>query len=109
MANIRPHESGLSMNVWLDDSGEKRQVQHKSPRLKVQRNKGRVGQFDSALSVSICMDPDFLGRVRDSDIELSRKDLEKLGEWIQLNQVELLRHWVGEISSIEFGSLVKKV
>ena len=99
MSNLRPVSTGLSVFIWLDDMGSDRRNKHQLPRLKVAQQKANnfIG------TVSISDKPIVINGYIDIDI------LSDISKWIKLNLDVLLKHWNGEIETIELKLYLKKV
>lgn len=55
MSNISPKRTGLSCNIWVDDTGSYRNVPHSVPRVK-------ITEGDYQISVSISDNPKVLAK-----------------------------------------------
>lgn len=55
MSNISPKRTGLSCNIWVDDTGSSRNVPHSVPRVK-------ITEGDYQISVSISSSPKILAK-----------------------------------------------
>lgn len=55
MSNISPKRTGLSCNIWVDDTGSSRNVPHSVPRVK-------ITEGDYQISVSISDNPKVLAK-----------------------------------------------
>ena len=86
--NIPKSVTGLPHDIWIDDAGRERQVQHNKPRLKVNVN----GDF---IPVSIEAEPRIL-------VDKKIPKFNKVSKWIQNYGDVLKHHWDGEINSNDF-------
>lgn len=55
MSNISSKRTGLSCNIWVDDTGSSRNVPHSVPRVK-------ITEGDYQISVSISSNPEILAK-----------------------------------------------
>lgn len=86
--NIPKSVTGLPHDIWIDDAGGERQVQHNKPRIKVRVN----GDF---IPVSIEAEPRIL-------VDKKIPKFNKVSKWIQDYKDVLKSHWDGEINSNDF-------
>lgn len=106
MSNIRKKDTGLPVNIWLDDIGSERNVKHNLPRLKIQGNyKDRVSSKTELISVSISDDPQVL--VKRPNLEISSSDLKEVLEFIKVHKDTLLGHWNGDLSTSDVLAIFK--
>ena len=82
-SNLFKFKTGLPYDLWIDDSGAERQVQHNEPRLKVKVN-------NDLIPVSI----------KDTPMILADKKIPKFGKvssWIKNKRSVLMQYWNKEI------------
>ena len=107
MSNLRKRDTGLDVNIWLDDEGCYRDVKHNVPRIKFQNNNSdRISKSD-LIPISISDNPQILKRK--VTLSIDSKQLNKIKEFIVNNKEALLRHWNGAITFLEFGKIMSKV
>lgn len=97
MTVIDKQLSGLPYDIWLDPAGDKRNVRHNSPRLKV--------------NVDGILIPYTIGENPKQAVSDKRKvnHENKIIKWIQQNKDILLKQWKCEISDKEALNLIKKL
>jgi len=104
MSNLRSKTTGIEGVVLWIDSGEAAgaRLQH-GPRVKVMLgNKVTQDGLEDAVSVRLTTPPEVLGNLP-GDIK------KQVTRFVALNHEVLLRHWMGEIDSIEMGPLLRRV
>lgn len=92
-ANLTTEDSGLPYNVWLDSAGKDRNVEHNTPRLKVE------------------VDNEFIPMSISKDDVWSLKDFKKksvMVKWIMDNYDVLIRHWNKELTDRQALNLLSK-
>lgn len=100
MANILKNQTGLPYDIWVDSSGNIRNVQHNLPRLKVTLDK------NNRIPVSISKEPEVLAKNK------SKEDIPKfrlLVKWMRLNFDSLIKFWNQEIDFDALVDNLKKV
>ena len=86
--NVLKSRTGLQYDLWIDDSGTERQVQHNKPRLKVKVDGDRI-------PVSIEDEPEIL-------VNKKIPKFNKVSSWIKNHNNDLMRYWNREINDKEF-------
>ena len=99
MSTIRPRYSGLDYDVWVDNAGNGRNVQHNLPRLKVNVNGDKI-------PVSISDSPDVLAKNKKKD---NIPNFRGLVKWIKLNKSLLLKFWSRQIEFDDLLNGLKKI
>lgn len=100
MANLRISDTGLPVNIWLDEAGVQRNVQHAAPRLKFQNNYSEKADPNNLIPISISTHPQVLA----GTVRIKNKDLNTIKTFIILNESLLKEHWNGDISTIKMYS-----
>lgn len=103
MANFRMSDTGLPVNIWIDESGSSQSNKHSIPRIKFQNNYSEKADRNSLIPISIDNAPKILSGVS----KIKSKDLNIIKRFIKLNIKELLDHWNGDISTIQLYSKLK--
>lgn len=99
MANLRPKNTGLTCFVWVDEMGEYRKDKHSIPRIILAKDNPK----NFIASVSIDKNPDVLsGNVK--EVELT-----SIKEWINLNFDLLIKHWKGDIDTVELFKNLQRI
>lgn len=90
MSNLVKRKTGLPVNIWVDDIGVYRQVEHNELRIKVQNNTQDKRNEDT-FSLSIDKyNPVILG---DSQCKLNKKQLKQVQEYVCKNYEPLMKYW----------------
>ena len=95
MANIFSEESGLPVNIWIDELGKYRSNKHSLPRLKIQNDYGKKPNRNKLIPISIEKEP----KVLSGTLKLKSKDFKIIQRFIQLNLDILIKHWNGDIGT----------
>lgn len=85
--NLRTKDTGLPMNIWIDEGGSYKKGKH-APRIKVQINKKTKVNKDDFFSI------DFDGNEHNKDkkkIELSTAEIEMAKKYVRVNKDLLLK------------------
>jgi hypothetical protein len=100
-ANYSSKKTGLPMIIWVSSE----RGSH-GARIKVANNYNPRVMIEDTFSVSVSENPKVLtGEQRD----ISNNDLQKVFSWIKLNLEPLLKYWNAELTTDEFGELLKKL
>ena len=105
MANFRMSDTGLPVNIWINESGSSRSNKHSIPRIKFQNNYSEKADRSSLIPISIDNAPKILSGVP----KIKSKDLNIVKHFIKLNVKELLNHWNGDISKISKKNIMKNI
>ena len=89
-ANLFKFKTGLPYDLWIDNSGAERQVQHNKPRLKVNVN-------GNLIPVSIEKNPKILVDKKKIP-KFNQAKFNKVVSWIKVKRPVLMQHWNKEIS-----------
>lgn len=97
MSKISKRDYNLPVNIWIDEEGIDRKVEHNIPRLKVQNNYSDRTTQNDFISVSIDNNPQILA----GTLKIKQKDLNKVFEFIKLNYSVLMDRWNNKITTKE--------
>jgi len=86
--NLYQHHSGLSVNLWIDESGTTRDLSHNSYRIKFQNNTNPKLQSHEMIPMSISDNPEVL---------LKGKDLSKVNMRIAKEVSEFVKKYKDEL------------
>ena len=103
MANLSKRNTDLPVNIWIQ---EETTTNYNLPRIKFQNNYGNNFDIRAWVPVSIEDEPKIL--VKNTKLNISGKDLDKVFEWIKLNKQGLLDHWYHKISTFDFFQIMKR-
>jgi hypothetical protein len=106
MATLRKSDSGLPVNLYLDDVGSWSKSGHWK-RIKFQANKNNSANTRTMVPMSISDDPQIL--IKNPRLSLSAKDVEKVKNFVRANKDILLLLADEKISILEFGRRMVKV
>jgi hypothetical protein len=98
IANLRPENTGLSFFVWVDEMGEYRKDKHSTPRIKLAKNNPK----NFIASISIDKNPVVLAG------DVKAEELTSIKKWINLNFDLLMKHWKGNIDTVELFKNLQK-
>lgn len=97
MSKISKRDYNLPVNIWIDEEGIDRKVEHNIPRIKVQNNYSDKTTQNDFISVSINSNPQILA----GTLKIKQKDLNKIFEFIKLNYSTLMDRWNNKITTKE--------
>lgn len=100
MSNLRKSETGLPVNIWLDDSGRWRKTPHGN-RIKFQGDAGNRVNIDNAGCMSIEDVPQIFEQPK--DLRLNSKQIKAIQQFIRNNKELIEQLGRTEISILEFG------
>jgi hypothetical protein len=106
MATLRKNDSGLPVNLYLDDIGSWSKSGHWK-RIKFQPNAGDRPVTRDMVPMSIDDNPQIL--VKNAKIDLNAKQLNQIKAFVKANKDLLLQLADAEISILEFGRRMVKV
>lgn len=95
MANVSSEESGLPVNIQIDEQGKYRKNKHTFPRLKIQNDYGSRPNSSNLIPVSIESSP----KVPAGKLDIKNKDFKIIQKFIKINLDLLLQHWEGIIGT----------
>ena len=105
MANLRKKDTGLPVNIYVS-SGDVISRRH-GPRIKVMYDTG--DKFNHYKTVSVILKKD----ITDDDVvgyeRLPSSILNPVRDYINLNYDILMGYWNDDISTLELGTLLKKL
>ena len=104
MSNLIKRKTGLPVNIWLDDIGSNRKVEHNTPRIKMQNNYNERAD-ENTISISIDKNnPKILAR----KLAIRKSDYNKVVQWIKDNFEILDDYWYGRIDIEEVRDRIFK-
>lgn len=84
MANMFKQETGLPVNIWIDDGGYWLSAGHKEPRIKFQNNYANNTQINARVPLIISDEPIIPESVKNvTNVEISEKDLNTINNFIK--------------------------
>jgi len=114
MSNLYKRKSGgLPMNLWIDDSGRWKSLNHKLPRLKFQPDRGEsTSQLEhKGIPMEISDNPDIPESVKKHNPkhDFSENEIELLRKFIRKYKNELLRVSDPDDSEFDFGDFLEYI
>jgi hypothetical protein len=107
MANILKRDSGLPVNIWVDNSGKDRLNKHSPDRIKFQNNKGNSVQPNTLIPISV--HDSMVVFSDDNNIKITSHELSLIRKFIEVN-IELVVQLIHkEIKPEEFKKRVIKL
>ena len=101
LGNLSKHRTGLPVVVWIEANMG---MKHVSPRMLFTNSMGsclRPGDSADSL-IPVSLDPENPKVLLDDAVlNISTLELEAIKRWIVKNYQPLMRHWNGEIDSLE--------
>lgn len=88
MSNLIKRKTGLPVNIWVDDIGVERNVEHNEPRIKVQNNTADRRQ-DDTFELTISKNPYVISGI----CKLSSKNLNKVKDYVIKYYEPLMDYW----------------
>ena len=88
MSNLIKRKTGLPVNIWVDDIGVERNVEHNEPRIKVQNNTADRRQ-DDTFELTISKNPYVISGI----CKLSSKNLNKVKNYVIKYYEPLMDYW----------------
>lgn len=88
MSNLIKRKTGLPVNIWVDDIGVERNVEHNEPRIKVQNNTADRRQEDT-FELTISNNPYVISGI----CKLSSKNLNKVKDYVIKYYEPLMDYW----------------
>lgn len=102
MSNLVKRKTGLPVNIWVDDVGIDRDVEHNLPRIKVQNDTADRRQSDG-FELSIENDPKILS----STCKLSSKDFQAVRSFVIKYKQALIDHWNQDIDIEDLKEIIE--
>ena len=87
MANLDKELTGLKVNLWIDSSGQKRNIKHSPYRIKMQNNYRRL--VDSSDMIPISIDKDNPQNIDNVKLKIKTKDYNEVKQFIIDNYSDL--------------------
>jgi hypothetical protein len=106
MAGLRKSDSGLPVNLWLDDSKWYTKAGHWK-RIKFQGDHGNNVNTGNLYSMTISENPVIMPPDAEIKIKLSSREIEKIKQFVRLNYKLLSDLADAKISFIKFSELMK--
>jgi hypothetical protein len=107
MAGLRKSDSGLPVNLWLDDSGAYIRGKH-AKRIKFQGDYGNKANAGNMFSMTISKDDPQIPVKQLPKLRLSSKDIEAIKAFVK-NNADLLDMLADQkISFLQFGQRMRK-
>ena len=88
MSNLIKRKTGLPVNIWVDDIGVERNVEHNEPRIKVQNNTADRRQ-DDTFELTISKNPYVISGI----CKLNSKNLNKVKDYVIKYYEPLMDYW----------------
>jgi hypothetical protein len=107
MANILKRDSGLPVNIWVDNSGKDRLNKHSPDRIKFQNNKANKIQPDALIPISVHNNMVVFGN--EHEIKISSYNLDLIRMFIEANIKLIYQLIYKEIKPEEFKKRVIKL
>lgn len=104
MSNLIKRKTGLPVNVWVDDIGNNRKVQHNLPRIKVQNDYEERANENIILVLIDKDNPEILV----DKLNIRAKDFKKVQQWVKDNFEALDDYWYGRIDIEELRDRILK-
>lgn len=106
IAGLRKSDSGLPVNLWLDDSSTYKNAGHWK-RIKFQGDHGDKVNRGNLFTTIISDNPEIMPKTAETSIKLPAKETEKIRKFVKNNE-ELLSKVAGqEISAFQFFKQMK--
>jgi hypothetical protein len=106
MAGLRKPDSGLPVNLWLDETGAYRKGGHWK-RIKFQGDYGNEINRNNLFSMTISDDPKIMPPSAESKIKLTAKDIEQIKTFVKNNADSLSKLADQKITFIQFYKQMK--
>jgi hypothetical protein len=84
MSGLRKRDSGLPVNLWLDDSEHYRRTGHWK-RIKFQGDHGDKANPGNMFNMTISENPEIMPKSAVTQIKLSAKEIEKIRQFVKNN------------------------
>lgn len=110
MANISKEFTLLPVNIWVEESGVERDVEHNEPHLKFQNSKSNKLDRTKLIPISISNEEPII-LIKDFDmkkLELSGKEFKVLQNWIRYHYDLLIKYWNSEIDTTKLISNINR-
>jgi len=87
MANLDKELTGLKVNLWIDSSGQKRDIKHSPYRIKMQNNYRRLIDSNDMIPISIDKEnPENIDKIK---LKIKTKDYNEVKQFIKDNYEDL--------------------
>ena len=106
MANRRPVQTGLPVNIWIDEKQGYKQAGHWK-RIKFQLNRGK--RFTNQPEASMDLDGNVIKDTYDKTVsEISKKEIREVSNFVKNNQYALDKVADGDIFMDQFDDIMIK-
>ena len=105
MSNLRKHEIGLPVNVYVSSGGSVNKQY--GPRIKVMRTSS--DKMNPHETVSILLKKNITQDDVIGYTQINQKMLNSIRDWINLNYDTLIDYWNDDISTIEMSQRMKSI
>jgi hypothetical protein len=106
MAGLRKPDTGLPVNLWLDETGAYKRTGHWK-RIKFQGDHGNVINPKSLFTMTISDNPQIMPPDAEMKIKLPRKDIERVKIFVKNNANLLSKLADQKITFIQFSKQMK--
>jgi hypothetical protein len=106
MAGFRKHDSGLPVNLWLDDLSTYKRSGHWK-RIKFQGDHGNKMNPGNAFTMTISENPEIMPKSAEMNIKLPAKEVEQIKQFVKNNHELLSKLADQKISVIDFYKQMK--
>jgi hypothetical protein len=106
MAGLRKSDSGLPVNLWLDDSSYYKRAGHWK-RIKFQGDHGDKANPGNMFTMTISENPEVMPKSSEGKIKLPAKELERVRKFVINNYTLLSRLADQEITAFDFFKQMK--
>jgi hypothetical protein len=106
MAGLRKSDSGLPVNLWLDDSSYYKRAGHWK-RLKFQGDYGNKVNPENMFTMTVSKNPEIMPKSAETQIKLPARDIEEIRRFIKNNYELLSKLADQEISAFDFFKKMK--
>jgi hypothetical protein len=106
MAGLRKSDSGLPVNLWLDDMSTYKRAGHWK-RIKFQGDHGDKLNPRNLFSMTISENPEIVPHSAEISIKLPAKEIAKIRQFVKDNYILLSKLADQEISLIQFSKAMK--
>jgi hypothetical protein len=106
MAGLRKSDSGLPVNLWLDDSSAYKNAGHWK-RVKFQGDHGNKVNRGNLFNMTISENPEVMPKTTEMNIKLLAQEIEKIRRFVKNNHELLSKLADQEISAFDFFKKMK--
>jgi hypothetical protein len=106
MAGLRKSDSGLPVNLWLDDSSYYKRAGHWK-RIKFQGDHGDKANPGNMFTMTISENPEIMPKSVEMQIKLPAKEIEKIRQFVKNNYELLSKLADQDITAFDFFKRMK--